>query len=103
VDKSVYCGTYAANAGFGSMNFPMVILNNVTPVEYVEDLNINIYVNNTTLFVEGEFTSIEIYSTLGALIGSYNNNEINLANINKGVYVVRIINGNQAITKKISL
>lgn len=103
VDKSVYCGTYAANAGFGSMNFPMVILNNVTPVEYIEDLNINIYVNNTTLFIEGEFTSIEIYSTLGALIGSYNNNEINLANINKGVYVVRIINGNQAITKKISL
>ena len=85
------------------MNFPMVILNNVTPVEYVEDLNINIYVNNTTLFVEGEFTSIEIYSTLGALIGSYNNNEINLANINKGVYVVRILNGNLAITKKINL
>ncbi len=103
VDKSVYCGTYATNAGFGNMNYPMVILNNVTPVEYVEDLNINIYVNNSTLFVEGEFTSAEIYSSLGALVGVFDSNEINVANINKGVYIVRIINGNQATTKKISL
>ena len=32
-----------------------------------------------------------------------NTNEINVANMNKGVYVVRIINGNQATTKKINL
>ena len=81
----------------------MIILNDKTSVEYVENLNINMYVNNTTLFIEGEFTSVEIYSTLGALVGTYNTNEIDVANINKGVYVVRIINGNQATTKKISL
>ena len=102
-DKSVYCGTYAGSTGFGMINMPMIILNNETPVEYVEDLNINIYTNNSTLFVEGEFTSVEIYSVLGALVGIYNTNEISLANMNKGVYVVRIINGNQAVTKKISL
>ena len=103
IDKSVYCGTYSANAGFGSMNYPMIILNDETSVEYVENLNINMYVNNTTLFIEGEFTSVEIYSTLGALVGTYNANEINLTNMNHGVYVVRILNGNLAITKKINL
>jgi hypothetical protein len=64
---------------------------------------VNLFVNNSTLYVEGEYTSIEVYSVLGALVGTYNTNEINVANMNKGVYVVRIINGNQATTKKINL
>lgn len=102
-DKSIYCGTYALNAGFGAMSFPMIILNNETPVEYVEDLAVDMYVNNSTLFVEGEFTVVEIYSVFGALVGTYNTAEISLTNMNKGVYVVRIINGNKAMTKKISL
>ena len=102
IDKSVYCGTYALNAGFGAMSFPMIILNNETPVEYVEDLAVDMYVNNSTLFVEGEFTVVEIYSVFGALVGTYNTAEISLTNMNKGVYVVRIINGNKAMTKKIS-
>ena len=103
VDKSVFCGTYAGDAGFGAMNFPMIILNNETAIENVTDLNVNLFVNNSTLFIEGEFTSVEVYSPLGALVGKYNANEISLANINKGIYIVRIINGNQATTKKINL
>ena len=103
VDKSVMCGTYAVNAGFGMMSMPMIIFPNETAVENVEDLDINLFVNNLTLFVDGEFTLVEVYSMLGALVGTYDVNEINLANLNKGVYLVRIYNGNNAITKKISL
>jgi hypothetical protein len=55
------------------------------------------------LYVEGEFTSVEVYSVLGALVGSYHIDEINLAHLNKGVYVVRVINGNKAVAKKINL
>ena len=72
-------------------------------LDKVKELNVNLFTNNSTLYVEGEFTSVEIYSVLGALVGSYNTNEISLANINKGVYLVRVINGNQAVTKKINL
>ena len=105
-DKKVQCGTVAIGIdGLGQLNVPMLYFpfETADKIENVEDLDINMYVNNQTLFVEGEFTSVEIYSVLGASVGTYNTNEINLANINKGVYVVRIINGNQAITKKISL
>ena len=103
-DKKVQCGSYLIVAeGLGAMNMPAIIFPNRVSIEYVENLNINMYVNNSTLFVEGEFTSVEVYSVLGALVGTYNTNEIDVANMNKGVYVVRIINGNQATTQKISL
>ncbi len=103
-DKKVQCGTVIITIeGLGQINIPMLYFPEETAIENVKDLNINLFVNNSTLFVEGEFTSVEIYSVLGALVGTYNNNEISLANINKGIYVVRIINGNQAITKKINL
>ena len=103
-DKQVQCGTIISMIeGLGQVNVPMLILPAETAVENVKDLNVNLFVNNSTLYVEGEFTSIEVYSVLGALVGTYNTNEINVANMNKGVYVVRIINGNQATTKKINL
>ena len=103
-DKKVQCGTVTfAIEGLGQLNVPMLLFPEETAIENVEELNANLYVNNSTLYVEGEFTSVEIYSVLGALVGSYNTNEISLANINKGVYLVRIINGNQATTKKINL
>ena len=103
VDKSIMCGTYAMDAGFGAMSMPMIMLMNETDVDNVELPNVNLYLSNSTLYIEGEFTLVEIYSTLGALVGSYSSNEINLAGINRGVYIVRIINGNQSTTKKISL
>jgi hypothetical protein len=103
VDKSIMCGTYAIDAGFGAMSMPMIMLMNETDVDNVELPNVNLYLSNSTLYIEGEFTLVEIYSTLGALVGSYSSDEINLAGINRGVYIVRIINGNQSTTKKISL
>ena len=103
-DKKVQCGTSViAVDGLGQLNIPMLLFPEETAIENVKDLNVNLFVNNSTLYVEGEYTSIEVYSVLGALVGTYNTNEINVANINKGVYVVRIINGNQATTKKINL
>lgn len=103
-DKKVQCGTSViAVDGLGQLNIPMLLFLEETAIENVKDLNVNLFVNNSTLYVEGEYTSIEVYSVLGALVGTYNTNEINVANINKGVYVVRIINGNQATTKKINL
>lgn len=103
-DKKVQCGTSViAVDGLGQLNIPMLLFPEETAIENVKDLNVNLFVNNSTLYVEGEYTSIEVYSVLGALVGTYNTNEINVANMNKGVYVVRIINGNQATTKKINL
>ena len=105
VDKSVQCGTYAINAGFGAMNMPMIILNDKTEtvIEDINELDVDLFVNDFTLYVDGDFTLVEVYSALGALVGVYDANEISLANLTKGVYVVRVINGNQAVTKKISL
>ncbi len=104
-DKRVQCGTYAMTWEMGTTSMPMIILNEQDPtsVENADLLDVNLYVNNSTLYVEGEFTSVEVYSVLGALVGTYDVNEISLVNMNKGVYVVRIINGNKAVTKKISL
>ena len=103
-DKKIQGGTAViAVEGLGQLNIPMLLINDGTPIENVKELNVNLFTNNSTLYVEGEFTSVEIYSVLGALVGSYNTNEISLANINKGVYLVRVINGNQAVTKKINL
>ena len=98
------CGTTVfAVEGLGQLNIPMLLFPFETAIENVTDLNVNLFVNNSTLFIEGEFTSVEVYSPLGALIGKYNANEISLDNMNKGIYVVRIINHNQATTKKINL
>ena len=103
-DKAVQCGTaILAVEGLGQLNIPMLLFPFETAIENVENLDVNVFVNNSTLYVDGEFTSVEVYSMLGALIGNYTENEISLNNMNKGVYVVRIISGNQATTKKINL
>ena len=103
-DKAVQCGTTVfAVEGLGQLNIPMLLFPFETAIENVTNLNVNLFVNNSTLFIEGEFSAIEIYTPLGALVGKYNANEISLANINKGIYIVRIINANQATTKKINL
>jgi hypothetical protein len=42
---------------------------------------------------------------LGANVASFDGamNEINLSNLNKGVYLVRIFNGAESVAKKINL
>lgn len=103
-DKSIYCGTYVANAGFGNMSMPMIILNNEVSVENVEELDVDMYVNNSVLRVVGEYTSVEVYSVLGAFVGVFGeDSEIDLSNLNKGVYLVRVIDGAKSVTKKITL
>ena len=105
-DKTVQCGTAIINVeGLRQLNIPMIILNDTesTSIQYTDALNVDLFVNNSILNIVGEFTSIEIYSVLGALVGTYNTNEIDLNNMNKGVYVIRVNNGNQSITKKINL
>jgi hypothetical protein len=101
-DKSVYCGTYATDAGFGMMSMPMIILNKETAVDNVKDLAVDVYVNGCKLKIVGDYTSVEIYSMVGALVGSYDREEeINVSNLNCGVYLVRVIDGAQSITKKV--
>jgi hypothetical protein len=103
-DKSIYCGTYVANVGFGTMSMPMIILNNVVAVENVEKLDVDMYVNNSVLVVEGEYTSVEIYSVVGEFVGAFDSeSRINLSNLNKGVYLVRVMDGAKSVTKKITL
>jgi hypothetical protein len=62
------------------------------------------YVNNSVLRVVGEYTSVEVYSVLGAFVGVFGeDSEIDLSNLNKGVYLVRVIDGAKSVTKKITL
>ena len=105
-DKKVQCGTAITTIEYlGQLNTPIIILNDTesTSIKYADVFNVNLFVNNSILYITGEFTSIEVYSVLGALVGTYTTNEIDLNNMNKGVYVVRVNNGNQSITKKINL
>lgn len=101
-DKSIYCGTYATNAGFGNMSMPMIILNNVVAVEDIEKLDIDMYINDQKLHIEGDYTTVELYTALGALVGNYGNSTaIDLSNYNRGIYLVRISDGSATTTQKI--
>ncbi len=104
-DKKIQCGSYVVvEDGLGAMNMPIVVLDAETAVENVKDFGVDVFVDNSVLYVEGEYTSVEVYSVVGALMGVYNNEvEINLSALNSGVYVVRVIDGNKAVAKKISL
>lgn len=108
-DKEVQCGTSTIMVeGLGQLNVPMLYFPNQepgTPVENVAKVDVNVFVNEAVLNVEGEFTAVEIYSVLGANVASFDGamNEINLSNLNKGVYLVRIFNGAESVTKKINL
>jgi hypothetical protein len=108
-DKEVQCGTVViAVDGLGQLNVPMLYFPNQepgTPVENVVKVDVNVFVNDAVLNVEGEFTAVEIYSVLGANVASFDGamKEINLSNLNKGVYLVRIFNGAESVTKKINL
>jgi hypothetical protein len=94
--------------GLGQLNVPMLYFPNQDPstsVENVAKVDVNVFVNGSMLVVEGEFTAVEIYSVLGANVASFDGamNEINLSNLNKGVYLVRIFNGAESVAKKINL
>jgi hypothetical protein len=108
-DKEVQCGTVViAVDGLGQLNVPMLYFPNQepgTPLENVVKVDVNVFVNDAVLNVEGEFTAVEIYSVLGANVASFDGamKEINLSNLNKGVYLVRIFNGAESVTKKINL
>jgi hypothetical protein len=108
-DKEVQCGTSIIMVeGLGQLNVPMLYFPNQepgTPVENVAKVDVNVFVNDAVLNVEGEFTAVEIYSVLGANVASFDGamKEINLSNLNKGVYLVRIFNGAESVTKKINL
>jgi hypothetical protein len=108
-DKEVQCGTSTIMVeGLGQLNVPMLYFPNQDPstsVENVAKVDVNVFVNGSMLVVEGEFTAVEIYSVLGANVASFDGamKEINLSNLNKGVYLVRIFNGAESVTKKINL
>ena len=108
-DKEVQCGTSTIMVeGLGQLNVPMLYFPNQDPstsVENVAKVDVNVFVNGSMLVVEGEFTAVEIYSVLGANVASFDGamNEINLSNLNKGVYLVRIFNGAESVAKKINL
>lgn len=73
--------------------------------EYVNaDLDINLFVNNKNIYVSGEFTGVEIYTVCGSLIATFENvQHINCSNYSNGVYLVRVVNGNEFTTKKVVL
>ncbi|MCK9611449.1 MAG: T9SS type A sorting domain-containing protein [Bacteroidales bacterium] len=66
---------------------------------------ISIYPNPVHDFIYlNDFTDVDIFNVFGQMVGSYKNvKTINVSDYNEGNYFVRIINGNNTITKKITI
>jgi hypothetical protein len=76
-----------------------------TPVENINNNDINIVYNNNTLFLPAIVDAIEIYSTNGILIMQQNVYSTTLPiNLENGIYIIRLYNKNEKIiTNKIAI
>ena len=54
--------------------------------------------DNFTIEMENEVKSVEIYSLLGQKILTATSKNINISNVSKGVYLVRIEDSNNAVS-----
>ncbi len=76
-----------------------------TPVENINNNNVNIAYNNNTLFLSSIVDTIEIYNTNGVLIIQQNVYSKTLPiNLEKGIYIIRLYDRNgEIITNKIAI
>ncbi len=80
-----------------------VVLQKATAVEQVTVADLLVLMGRT-LWVNGEYDTVEIYAVNGAKVGSYSQTDcIDLTALEKGVYVVRVDKADGELTGKIML
>ena len=105
--------TFVANTALLGTGRFYLRVGNSTLSQIDNELNsLNLYTANQKIFVEGqllETTQVDVYDTLGRLVmgsslqtGSHTN-EIDAAQLSTGIYVVKLTNGKQELTKKVIL
>ena len=87
VDKSVQCGTYAMDAGFGAMNFPMIILNVTSVMLRVDPENADLYNKRADECVEDIF-KYHVKKDLGCTLESVSLDGTPRLNVTEG----RVVN-----------
>ena len=71
--------------------------------------SLKVYPNpaNDYLTVEGEMTSVEVYNTIGQCLLNKtvngNSTRINLSEFNNGIYLLRVNNNGEVVTRKFSV
>ncbi|WP_178986519.1 T9SS type A sorting domain-containing protein [Winogradskyella helgolandensis] len=105
--------TFTANNAVSGTGRFYLSVGNTTLSQTDNELNsLNLYAANEKIFVKGELletTQVDVYDTLGRLVmgsslemGS-NANEIDAKQLSSGIYVVKLTNGKQELTKKVIL
>lgn len=106
--KLLVGGTFTKYQGFDSYRFVRLKGNSTLSTTNFSKSKISIYPNpvsdilNFTLSETNTATAYEIYNLLGAKVsyGSLSSNAINVSNLAKGVYMVKIITENGVLTEK---
>jgi len=85
----------------------LVMHDNTSNIETATENNINVYpnpANDVLNITNAENATITIYNVLGEVVKTVTNvNQISLANVAEGSYIVRIVKENNVITKKINV
>nr|WP_321228798.1 T9SS type A sorting domain-containing protein [uncultured Psychroserpens sp.] len=105
--------TFVTNTALSGTGRFYLRVSNATLSQIDNELNsLSLYAANQKIFVKGqllETTQVDVYDTLGRLVmgssletGS-NANEIDVAQLSAGIYIIKLTNGKQELTKKVIL
>lgn len=94
-------GTLGNNASIAALYFPF----DGVGVESAGEIQFDIYPNpaSETININGDFTDVSIYNSMGQCVGTYpgETTKIDVNNLPEGVYVIKATNGNVHSTRKI--
>ncbi|WP_179317270.1 T9SS type A sorting domain-containing protein [Winogradskyella undariae] len=103
--------TFTADTAISGTGRFYLNIGNVTLSQVDNDLNsLSLYAANKNIFVNGQLlatTQVDVYDTLGRIVMSSSletgsdANKINASQLSAGIYVVKLANGKQELTKKV--
>jgi len=103
--------TFTADTAINGTGRFYLNIGNVTLSQVDKELNsLSLYAANKNIFVNGQLlatTQVDVYDTLGRVVMSSNletgsnTNKINASQLSTGIYVVKLANGTQELTKKV--
>ena len=103
--------TFTADTAISGTGRFYLNIGNVTLSQVDNDLNsLSLYAANKNIFVNGQLlatTQVDVYDTLGRIVMSSSletgsdANKINASQLSTGIYVVKLANGKQELTKKV--
>lgn len=113
--NTILAGSTIQSIGEGGMvNVPVIkilsepykegaIIDPEVDVNYVENLDVDVFINGKQLTVGGEFTSLQVMNVTGVILKNFDNTNstVDLSYLPTGVYFVRIVNGEKFTSKPI--